>query len=270
MRMKKLALAMAVSAVIASPTFAAAVAYNGTAKSGTSAAAGTSTVGTVNNGIQVAAGSTTKVWYVNTASGTGSNKTAPAIQLNVASNWAFDFSNLAAVTFTGDIVYGTYATQTSVTGLATVDGRYTINNALQSFNSSLGTTTWNAGTNTLTFTKAASGTNGGASVGTNSGGTCVNGATSALSTVCGNATAATPSWEGLTFSFVFSADKSTFAGALTGTDKSGSGLTANTTTINWQVSGAVPAPTVPVPAAAWLFGSGLLGLAGTARRRRSV
>jgi len=28
-------------------------------------------------------------------------------------------------------------------------------------------------------------------------------------------------------------------------------------------------PTVPVPAAAWLFGSGLLGLAGTARRRRA-
>jgi len=28
-------------------------------------------------------------------------------------------------------------------------------------------------------------------------------------------------------------------------------------------------PTVPVPAAAWLFGSGLLGLAGTARRRRN-
>ena len=28
-------------------------------------------------------------------------------------------------------------------------------------------------------------------------------------------------------------------------------------------------PAVPVPAAAWLFGSGLLGLAGTARRRRA-
>ncbi len=28
-----------------------------------------------------------------------------------------------------------------------------------------------------------------------------------------------------------------------------------------------PPPSVPVPAAAWLFGSGLLGLAGTARRR---
>ena len=30
------------------------------------------------------------------------------------------------------------------------------------------------------------------------------------------------------------------------------------------------APAVPVPAAAWLFGSGLLGLAGTARRRRNA
>jgi len=29
-------------------------------------------------------------------------------------------------------------------------------------------------------------------------------------------------------------------------------------------------PTVPIPAAAWLFGSGMLGLAGAARRRRSA
>ena len=34
--------------------------------------------------------------------------------------------------------------------------------------------------------------------------------------------------------------------------------------------GAADAPAVPVPAAAWLFGSGLLGLAGTARRRRNA
>jgi hypothetical protein len=33
---------------------------------------------------------------------------------------------------------------------------------------------------------------------------------------------------------------------------------------------SVPTPAVPVPAAAWLFGSGLLGLAGTARRRRAA
>lgn len=31
-----------------------------------------------------------------------------------------------------------------------------------------------------------------------------------------------------------------------------------------------PTPTVPVPAAAWLMGSGLLGLAGLARRRRAA
>jgi hypothetical protein len=30
-----------------------------------------------------------------------------------------------------------------------------------------------------------------------------------------------------------------------------------------------PAPVVPVPAAAWLMGSGLVGLAGLARRRRA-
>jgi hypothetical protein len=31
--------------------------------------------------------------------------------------------------------------------------------------------------------------------------------------------------------------------------------------------GTTPLPAVPVPAAAWLFGSGLLGLVGIARRR---
>ena len=35
----------------------------------------------------------------------------------------------------------------------------------------------------------------------------------------------------------------------------------------YSFTGTVVAPTVPVPAAAWLFGSGLIGLAGTARRR---
>jgi len=264
--MNKLALAAAVSAVLASPTFAAAAAYTGTAKSGT-AANGASTVGTVNDAIQVTAGATTYVWYVNTASGTASNKTAPAIQMNVASDWTFDFSNLAAVTFTGNIQYGTNATQTSVVGTPTIDGRYTVNNALQTMS---GVGSFNAATNTFTYSFLNSTVNGGgASVGTNSGGNiCANGATSTLGKVCASATAASPSWEGLALNFVFSADKSTFAGTLQATDTSGTGLTANTTKVNWQVSGNGPAaPTVPVPAAAWLFGSGLVGLAGTARRR---
>lgn len=50
-------------------------------------------------------------------------------------------------------------------------------------------------------------------------------------------------------------------GNFTGTYQSPLGAT----TVNYSV-GPVVAP-VPVPAAAWLFGSGLLGLAGTARRR---
>jgi len=266
--MKKLALVTAVSTLLASPAFAAFTqTYHGTAKSGSGANA-TSTDGQLNNGIQVSTGFPTKVWYVDTASGTASNKTAPAIQLSVATNWTFDFTDPSAVAFTGDIQYGTYTTQTSVTSFAAVDGRYTIYNALQQFS---GTGTWNASTRTLTYTNAIGGLNaGGASVGTNTGGTCVNGATSSFTTVCGSATTATPDWEGLTFSFVFSADKSTFAGALVGTDKSGAGLAATTTTINWQISSYEVFPIIPVPAAAWLFGSGLLGLAGTARRRRSV
>ena len=37
---------------------------------------------------------------------------------------------------------------------------------------------------------------------------------------------------------------------------------------DWTLASRAPA--VPVPAAAWLFGSGLLGLAGTARKRKAV
>lgn len=37
--------------------------------------------------------------------------------------------------------------------------------------------------------------------------------------------------------------------------------------LTYNFTNTTAAPEVPVPAAAWLFGSGLLGLAGTARRR---
>jgi hypothetical protein len=39
---------------------------------------------------------------------------------------------------------------------------------------------------------------------------------------------------------------------------------------NGLASANVPAPAVPVPAAAWLMGSGLVGLAGLARRRKAA
>lgn len=54
------------------------------------------------------------------------------------------------------------------------------------------------------------------------------------------------------------------SGTFTASYQSPGGQVNNT----YNLSNFTPAPAVPVPAAAWLFGSGLLGLAGTARRRK--
>jgi hypothetical protein len=62
----------------------------------------------------------------------------------------------------------------------------------------------------------------------------------------------------------FLASGSTISGTLD-TAQATQGGTATST---YSFTGS--APEVPVPAAAWLFGSGLLGLAGAARRRRAV
>jgi hypothetical protein len=252
--MKKLALVTAVSAILATPAFAAPWTYVGEAKSGTAANQMASVV--------VQAGSATSVYYVNNSLGTASNKTSPAIQLTVGSNWSFDWTNLAAVSFTGTIVYGDYKTQTNVTGLATIDGRQTYTNVVQTVS---GVGSYNEATNTFTFVKALGPRNGGgASVQTQTSSSCANGQTSIFGKVCDSFSSASKAWEGLTLNFVFAEDRLSFAGSLAATDTSGSGISTNTTTINWQIQA------VPVPAAAWLFGSGLLGLAGTARRRKAA
>ena len=59
----------------------------------------------------------------------------------------------------------------------------------------------------------------------------------------------------------------TLAGGTVNTAQTNSGAT---TSGYFTLTGTTtPPPQVPIPAAAWLFGSGLLGLAGTARRRRN-
>ncbi len=49
----------------------------------------------------------------------------------------------------------------------------------------------------------------------------------------------------------------------------GAGFTTVGYTVHLEGHVSQPTSTVPVPAAAWLFGSGLMGLAGVARRRKS-
>jgi hypothetical protein len=249
--MNKLALSAAISAIMATPAFA--VDYTTTATSGTAADPLASIV--------VQAGAATSVWYVDNASGTASNTSEPAIQLVKTGDWTFDLTTGA---FTGNIAYGDYKTQTAVTTPA-IDGRQSYVGVNQAF---AGTGTWVTATHfTLDFFNPT--VNGaGASTQTQTSSSCANGATNFLGKVCTSFATATPSWEGLALDFMFSADHSSFTGTLRATDTSGSGISRNTTTINWQIAGeGEVAPEVPVPAAAWLFGSGLVGLAGVARRR---
>jgi hypothetical protein len=251
--MRQLALATAISAIIASPAFAAL--------SGPNVMYYTST--NTSNGISVAAGATTNVYYVNNASSTASNKTEAAVTLVKSGEW---YINKVTGAFTGTLVYGNYKTQTNVTGVPTIDGRQTFTGVTQSFS---GTGTWASPTH-FTYSYLNGTVNGGGgSVQTQTSSSCANGATSILGKVCTSFATATPSWEGLALNFVFSsASLFDFTGTITGTDTSGSGLSRNTTTINWNISAIdPPIPSVPVPAAAWLFGSGLIGLAGAARRR---
>ena len=56
-----------------------------------------------------------------------------------------------------------------------------------------------------------------------------------------------------------------YVGTITGT-----GTSFDNFQSNWRLEGVMSTSAVPVPAAVWLFGSGLLGLAGVARRRKAA
>jgi hypothetical protein len=229
-------------------------------------------------GITVVAGAPTAVYYVNNSLGSASNKTNPTppppnpYTMVVTGDWCIDGDPLSADygDFTGNIAYGDYKTQTNVTGFPVIDGRQTFVGVNQAFS---GTGTWGtngSGDPTLSFSFFNTVVNGGgASTQTQTSASCANGATSAFGKVCTSFSTASKDWEGVNFLFTFDSIKYAFTGTLTGTDTSGASLSRNTTSIGWQIAGIdPPAPAaVPVPAAAWLFGSGLIGLAGAARRR---
>lgn len=267
--MRKLFIASAVSAVSATMAMPAMAASMTCSVGGGTNNGLVYTTTATSNGISVAASATTKVYYVDNALGTASNKTNPTppppnpYTLVVSGDWCIDTTTGA---FTGNIAYGDYKTQTNVSFPA-IDGRQTFVGVNQAFS---GTATWGtngSGDPTLSYSYLNTTVNGGGgSVQTQTSSSCANGATSALGKVCTSFSAASKNWEGLSFLFTFDSIKYAFTGTLTGTDTSGSGLSANTTTINWNIAGQDP-PAVPVPAAAWLFGSALIGLAGASRRR---
>lgn len=176
-----------------------------------------------------------------------------------------------------------YSTSVSVT----LAGTAVINqpNLVYSFNG--GTVAYNAGTRTLTlgqtlvYSNTDSGiTNGAASNATlkfdTANGAIAGSCLPASSVICTNQVThflGKPDLEKFYLSLTFSEDFSTFSGFAVGADVGGgSGLTATGNTwYSYSFNGAIvppETPEVPLPAAAWLFGSGLLGLAGITRRRR--
>jgi hypothetical protein len=267
--MQKLALASiisTISATIATPALAASMTCS--VGGGTNNGLVYTTTAT-SNGIGEAATTTNVVYYVDNSLGTASNKTSPAppapnpYTLVVSGDWCIDITKGS---FSGNIAYGDYKQQTNITGFPTMDGRQTFVGANQAFNGfgMMGTATSGLPTISYSYFSTA-----GVTTQTQISSSCANGQTSILGKVCTSYATASKNWEGLSFIFTFDSTYYTFSGSLVGIDAAGSGLSQRTTAFLWTIDGIDPPAEVPVPAAAWLFGSSLVGLAGAARRRRS-
>lgn len=187
--------------------------------------------------------------------------------LPVSGQWTFDFSGGNTVDFTGVIEMNKLAQYNSITNVSvpifgSMSGTITYEGA---FHTIAGTGSWDADTRTLTYSLPSGGANSSiGSVYQETSSSCSGSGSVLGNSVCGTWQNTTPEWEGFNLELTFSANMDSFTGVLKAIEQSGSGLTANTTTTTFELVGEVP-----VPAAAWLFGSGLVGLAGIARRRRN-
>lgn len=188
---------------------------------------------------------------------------APSANPPISGDWDFTF-NGSTVDFTGQVFLGDYSTYTQASAFgSTMTGTLSYYGAMHTVS---GTGNWNAATKTFTYSVMGGSSSNGASVySESSASTCTGSGSIFGATVCGTASSVNPAWEGLELNFVFSNNLDTFTGSIVGISQSGSSISQNTTSFNYSVGGEV----VPVPAAAWLFGSALLGLTGVARRKRA-
>ena len=183
----------------------------------------------------------------------------------ITGDWSFDWTTPTTVDFVGELDMGSFIqSMTVVDGgdfFGTMDGTISTNDANHAFS---GTAAWDDGTKTLSYSFLGASNSGAGSTYTETSSSCTDNGEIFGNTICGTWAATTAEWEGFDLTLVFAPDLSTYAGTLIANENSGDGLTASTTLITYSIAGT---NAIPVPAAAWLFGSALVGLAGIGRKR---
>lgn len=155
--------------------------------------------------------------------------------------------NIDTTSLVGDASFAPYTVAWSVLGDPVGTTSYTTD--IYHLDTTGATVSYDAGTRTLNITN-------GTLASTSSSATC-----SGDSLFCGDVL---PSFQ-LNLALTFTdATLQTFSGSAIATNDDGAGDQYSYT---WSFNGQAPA--VPVPAAVWLFGSGLAGLAGLARSRKA-
>lgn len=183
-------------------------------------------------------------------------------------SWDFAFHDNGTADFSGNLFFGNYSAHTVFDGafLGEMSGTVSYLDANQMVS---GVGEWDAASRTLSYLLPAAGINAsGASTYSESGSSCSDTGSILGATICGIWAESTPEWEGLELELVFTEDLGSFTGLLTATERSGTGFSMHSSVLEYAISGSNVSE-VPLPAAAWLFGSALLAL-GTAARRRTA
>ncbi len=177
-----------------------------------------------------------------------------------AGNESYWDINLGALSFAGNLDYQSFVLEASPVPGGALDGLFGttwISYAGDNYTISGGVVSYDAATRTLSLTGAS-----------------LLGGTPPVATGDETASAAMGAFQNTNIEFslslVFSEDLSSFTGTGTGVDVVTDPAMAdliNRETLTYSFSGATAVSEVPVPAAAWLFGSALVGLAGAKRRR---